>query len=167
MNQHGNRGLTNRQLADVSERIARLWNRATLNEEHFDALLEMLSGFSYQVVVATLREAWQEDPWAPNPVKIREIAGRRRQHALDHAAGSTRHRASPLPPKDPILERAEAVVDRMTPQALRERAQRLVRDGTLRGADARGAMMHPWGMRAVVILDECSRLRQNTMGVAS
>jgi hypothetical protein len=65
--------------------------------------------------------------------------------------------------RDPILERAESAVRRMTPAAIRSRVERLIRDGRLSGADAKGAMLHPWAMKAVVILDEADRIRSNSM----
>jgi hypothetical protein len=158
------RGLTAAEQASAIELIVKLWNRTTHTEENLDALVDMLTPFSWPIAQASLREAWQAEHWSPNPAKIKDIANRRTQWARDHAQGQARAVVAMREEKrDPILERAESAVRRMTPAAIRSRVERLIRDGRLSGADAKGAMLHPWAMKAVVILDEADRIRSNSM----
>lgn len=159
MNNKRSRGLTPQQQEKIASQIPQLWNRATHTVEQIDALLDLLQPFSYPVVHATLREAWQADSWSPNPGRIREIATRRTQYARDHSRGDASTMISADDIRDPILERAKFLVSEMTPEAIKSRASRLIREGRVNPDCARGAFLHPWATRAVVVLDECERLR--------
>lgn len=155
--------LTAAQERKTLDLIGRLWTKTVPTPEQLETLLGMLRRYPYPIVDASLREAWGADTWSPHPEKIVQACKRRMEHAQAHAAGRVAAPCYQGETMDPCFERARDAIGRMNPERQRQLARSLESAGRLDKAERWAVHAGGAALRAVLVLKECERLRENSL----